>query len=274
MHGRHTVHSGRGAAPLAMAAAAAGNRSALVDYGRIEIGQRLVSWQPRRRSTNPQWIQALCRGPGVRRMLLTGNLQSWSSLCVLARQIKEATAGQYGQAVDWWTHRLHLLTRDLADYFAAQDERTGEVPPAWRQWLALALFDGHSGAPRGTRLDGWLAALFPHDAAGSPVHDRQHWHVAWELVPSGVDLLRLSLPDRELPVNMYSGFVGAQQLYRDTDDDAHHRDGASTLAGSREMLPKKHLGAASLGDLSQAHASLDDGTERALAPLVGWALDG
>ncbi|KAJ1734031.1 hypothetical protein LPJ61_001278 [Coemansia biformis] len=274
MNGRHTVHAGRGAAPLAMAAAAAGSRSTLVDYGRIEVGRRLVSWQPRRRSTNPQWVQALHHGPGIRQMLLAGNLQSWSSLCVLARQIKETTTGRYGRAIDWWTHRMHLLTRDLADYFAAQDERTGEVSPAWRQWLSLALFDGHSGVPAGTRLDGWLAALFPLDAEGDPIHERQRWYADWERVPSGVDLLRVSVPGRELPVNMYSGFVGTQQLYRDAHDGAHHRDGASTLAGSREQLPGKHAGAASLGDLSRAHASLDDDTERALAPLIGWALDG
>ncbi|KAJ2770455.1 hypothetical protein IWQ57_002654, partial [Coemansia nantahalensis] len=274
MHGRHTVHSGRGAAPLAMAAAAAGHQSELVDYGRIEVGQRLVSWQPRRRSTNPQWVQALGRGPGVRRMLLTGNLQSWSSLCVLARQVKDATAGLYGQAIDWWTHRMYLLTCDLADYFAAQDEHTGAVSPAWRRWLAMALFDGHSGAPRGTQLDGWLAALFPFAADGSAIHDRKRWHVEWQLVPSGVDLLRLSLPSHAQPVNMYSGFVGMQQLCRDSPDCANHCDGASTLAGSREQLPEKHVGAASAGELSQAHASLDDGSERALAPLVGWALDG
>ncbi|KAJ2325060.1 hypothetical protein IWW51_002977, partial [Coemansia sp. RSA 2702] len=56
VHARHTLHAGRGAAPLAMAAAAAGSREPrLVDYGRIAVGGRLVAWQPRRRRTNPQW---------------------------------------------------------------------------------------------------------------------------------------------------------------------------------------------------------------------------
>ncbi|KAJ2782317.1 hypothetical protein H4R18_002346 [Coemansia javaensis] len=244
MHGRHMVHGARGAAPLAMAAAAAGGGSAHVDYGRIEVGRRLVAWQPRRRSTNPQWVRALGSGPGVRRMRLAGSLQAWSSLCVLARQIKETLAARHDRAVSWWAHRVHLLVRDLADYFAAQDEATGDVPAAWRKWLALALFDGHSGAPRGACLDGWLSALFAADADARLIHDRHCWSVAWDLVPSGVDLLRISLPARDQPLNMYSGFVGTQQLCRDPNAAA-----AAAAAAAAEP-------------------------DRALAPLVGWALDG
>ncbi|KAJ2338940.1 hypothetical protein GGF43_006768, partial [Coemansia sp. RSA 2618] len=276
------------------------------------IGGRMVSWQPQRRSTNPAWIQEMCRRQaGIRGMMLTGTLQSWSGLCVLARQLKETYSGQFGREVDWWLHRVHLLARDLADYFAAQEESCGEMPAAWRDWLALALFDGHSGAPRGTRLDGWLVALFALDAHGAPVHERHRWWMEWDCVPAGIDLLRAS-PSADSPMlNVYSGFVGVQQLRHDPPASVAHaramdararnhsgtlqgedleaafglRDGASTLTGSQEQLV---VDALTQQDLHPAFTSLDAAPvdsappskvtvappARAIAPLIGWAIDG
>ncbi|KAJ2834015.1 hypothetical protein J3B01_004155 [Coemansia erecta] len=317
IHGRHTLHSGRGAAPLAMAAAAAGQRRNSVDYGHIEIGKRLVSWQPHRRSTNPKWMQEMCmRRAGIRNMTLTGTLQAWSGLCVLARQLKETFTGRFGRETDWWLHRVHLLACDLADYYAAQEETQGELPVAWRNWLSLALFDGHSGAPRGTRLDGWLVALFAQNAHGEPVHERHRWWIEWDCVPSGIDLLRAQSPDGSM-MNMYSGFVGVQQLRRSThartDQDPSHkvdpshtveartrnpsgtllgedleaafglRDGASTLTGSQEQMVVDALTGCDF-----AHTELDSVPSKskplpaipapvapkAIAPLIGWAVDG
>ncbi|KAJ2804711.1 hypothetical protein H4R20_002392 [Coemansia guatemalensis] len=282
MHDRHALHSGHGATPLAMAAAAAGPSSS-VAYGQIELGGRKVTWQATQRSTNPQWVDALARGPGVAGVELTGTLQTWSSLCVLVRQAKELYSRRYGSGVDWWLHRVHLLVRDLADCFAAQTE--GGLGAAWRQWLSLALFDGHSGGRRGERLDGWLVALFVADASGKFIHSQQQWWMDWERLPSGVDLLHLS------GINMYSGFVGVQQLRRRqrnqstvrnhsrtlTGEDLEAalgmgRDGASTLAGSQENLDLHQLQDATQHDLHAAFASLSE--HRAVAPLIGWALDG
>ncbi|KAJ2616689.1 hypothetical protein H4S08_000691 [Coemansia sp. RSA 1365] len=282
LHDRHALHSGHGATPLAMAAAAAGP-SAAVTHGQIELGGRKVTWQASQRSTNPQWVDALARGPGVAGVELTGTLQTWSSLCVLVRQAKELYSRHYGSGVDWWLHRVHLLVRDLADCFAAQTE--GGLGPAWQQWLALALFDGHSGGRRGERLDGWLAALFAADASGNLVHSQQQWWIDWKRLPSGVDLLQIS------GVNMYSGFVGVQQLRRRQRNQStlhNHsrtlmgedleaalgmgRDGASTLAGSHENLDIHQSHDITQHDLNIAFASLSD--QRAVAPLIGWALDG
>ncbi|KAJ2159941.1 hypothetical protein GGF46_002668 [Coemansia sp. RSA 552] len=309
LHDGHTLHSGRGAAPLAMAAAASGHQrkqAGAVDYGRIEIGQRFVSWQPRRRNTNPQWIAAMgSENSGILGMVLTGTLQAWSSLCVLARQLKESFSGKYGRAFDWWLHRVHLLARDLADYYAAQEETGGDLPDAWRQWLSLALFDGHSGAQRGARLDGWLVALFALDADGAPIHERHRWWVEWDRVPSGIDLLRSASPAAPAEMmNMYSGFVGVQVLRRSSalgssgprarnlsgtlqgeDLEAAFdmaRDGARTLTGSQEQLVVDAITGeaarvASQADLDAAFASLCEAEAtpvRAIAPLIGWALDG
>ncbi|KAJ2400060.1 hypothetical protein GGI23_002276 [Coemansia sp. RSA 2559] len=287
---RHLVYPGHGAAPVAMAAAASTTSSGAVQYGHIRVGGRRVAWQPRRRSTNPAWVQALKRDAGgVRGLCLTGSFQGWSSLCMLARQLKETYSGR-ARTFDWWLHRMHLLCCDLADYFAAQDEfAESGVPPAWQKWFSMALFDGHSGAPRGERMDGWLSALFAVDAFGESVHSKECWSMDWEAVPSGVDLLHM--PNSAL--NVYSGFVGVQQLCRDSypemhplrtrnqsstlhgedleaafglDPDASVRDRASTLHSSQHDLP--------------ATASHDDHNPTkppsapvALAPVIGWALD-
>ncbi|KAJ2847250.1 hypothetical protein IWW36_003948 [Coemansia brasiliensis] len=290
MNARHAVHGAHGAAPLAMAAAAAGS-SAAVAVGQIQVGRRLVGWQPQRRRTNPQWTRALASGRGVAGMALTGTLQTWSGLCVLARQLKESFSGSLGREIDWWLHRVYLLARDLADYFAAQQD--GAVPGEWRTWLGLALFDGHSGRPRGACLDGWLAALFALDAHGRPVHSRHCWALGWDCVPSGIDLLRVS-PAGDF-MNLYSGFVGVQVLrfdapgpQRDISRSVHSedalRDAQSTLAGSREqLLPDDSSAFASQRDLEAAFASIGSSHSaapaagpppRAIAPLIGWALDG
>ncbi|KAI9470343.1 hypothetical protein LPJ78_003737 [Coemansia sp. RSA 989] len=283
MNARHAVHGAHGAAPLAMAAAAAGS-SAAVAVGQIQVGRRLVGWRPQRRRTNPQWTRAIAAGRGVAGMALAGTLQTWSGLCVLARQLKETFSGSLGREIDWWLHRVYLLARDLADYFAAQQD--GNVPDEWLKWLGLALFDGHSGRPRGACLDGWLAALFALDANGTPVHSRHSWALDWDCVPSGIDLLRVS-PAGDV-MNLYSGFVGVQVLRLDMPSkqrDASHsarseeqRDAQSTLAGSREQLPEEGL--ASRRDLEAAFASIAQPAPagppppRAIAPLIGWALDG
>ncbi|KAJ2452123.1 hypothetical protein EV183_003170 [Coemansia sp. RSA 2336] len=283
MNARHAVHGAHGAAPLAMAAAAAGSSTA-VAVGQIQVGRRLVGWQPQRRRTNPQWTRAVAAGRGIAGMVLAGTLQTWSGLCVLARQLKETFSGTLGREIDWWLHRVYLLARDLADFFAVQQD--GNVPDEWHKWLSLALFDGHSGRPRGTCLDGWLAALFALDANGKPVHSRHSWAIDWDCVPSGIDLLRVS-PTGDF-MNLYSGFVGVQALRfdlsrkRDISQSVHsedQRDAQSTLAGSREQLPESGL--ASQRDLEAAFASIVQPAAapvgpppRAIAPLIGWALDG
>ncbi|KAJ2810107.1 hypothetical protein H4S07_002860 [Coemansia furcata] len=282
MYDRHELYAGRGAAPLAMAAAAAaaghGRVSAgRVEYGRIGSGVRSVAWQPQQRRTNPAWARAVANGMGVSGLRLTGSLQAWAALCVLTRQLKAVHSGR-ARAFDWWLHRMHLLSRDLADFCAAQDEPL--LPAARRRWLDSALFDGHSGAPRGARLDGWLAALFPMDARGEPIHEQDRWWVDWDNVPSGVDLLRASVagsahapPPPDSWLNLYSGFVGVQQLSRDCPRSRGHtrtlqgdeldaalgitRDHATTLVDDQE--PAK----------SDAFAH----DARAIAPLVGWAMD-
>ncbi|KAJ1646926.1 hypothetical protein LPJ64_001670 [Coemansia asiatica] len=303
MYDRHSVYSSRGAAPLAMAAAVAGtsseNSKALfsgrVERGRLTHQGRSVAWQPQHRQTNPEWVKALASGRGIRGLSLTGSLQAWSSLCALSRQLKESYAGR-SRAFDWWLHRVHLLCRDLADYFASQDDfYVSGVPETWQKWFNMALFDGHSGAPRGTRLDGWLGALFSVDANGQAVHSQKRWWIEWELVPSGVDLLRVSV-DRDTPlwVNLFSGFVGVQQLGRDVArsraqsrtlqgedlEDAFgiQRECAKTLTESQEDLTKELLNKKSevppVRALKQAYATLvKEPSNKAIAPLIGWALD-
>ncbi|KAJ1986979.1 hypothetical protein GGI25_006061 [Coemansia spiralis] len=286
INGRHLVYPSHGAAPVTMAAAVAGHHGA-VKYGHISIGGRAVSWQPRRRSTNPAWIQALASGPGVRGLCLTGSLQGWSSLCMLARQLKETYAGR-SRTFDWWLHRMHLLCCDLADYFAAQEEFAEHgVPREWQQWFSMALFDGHSGAPRGSRMDGWLSALFALDAHGMALHQKERWWMEWEAVPSGVDLLRV--PHGAQTLNMYSGFVGVQQLCRDVgplrsrnqsrtlqgeDLEAAFglaRDRASTL---NSTASRDHTAVANELDLDAAPEPLQaEAPGIALAPVIGWALD-
>ncbi|KAJ2862501.1 hypothetical protein GGH94_004230 [Coemansia aciculifera] len=288
MYDRHELYAGRGAAPLAMAAAAAGHsrgstRSAgRVEYGRIGSGSRSVTWQPQQRRTNPAWASAVAAGAGVSGLKLAGSLQAWAALCVLTRQLKALHAGR-SRAFDWWLHRVHLLSRDLADYFAAQDEfaPNAPLPKARRRWLDSALFDGHSGAPRGARLDGWLAALFPLDANAEPIHEQDRWWVDWEAVPSGIDLLRASVggsahtpPPPDSWLNLYSGFVGVQQLSRDT---------YSRSRGHTRTLQGDDLDAA-LGITRDHATTLVDDQEpvkattlthdaRAIAPLIGWAMD-
>ncbi|KAJ2722726.1 hypothetical protein GGI07_003132 [Coemansia sp. Benny D115] len=336
---RHTLHGSRGAAPLAMAAAAAGH---IRQTGRSQVllgrpssnKQRVVQ-----RQTNPAWMEALARGPGIQGMTLTGSLQSWAALCVLSQQLKETYTGQRSRGFDWWLHRQHLLCRDLADYYAAQEEfiQTGSVPKVWTEWLALALFDGHSGAPRGTRMDGWLGALFAVDCVGMPVHERERWWIEWEDVPSGIDLVRVKHGSGGW-VNLYSGFVGIQQLVNDPvrsraetgtllgddleaafglypttngqsavntarrksaaaaaaaggdGDGVGVRDCADTLTASREE-PMMTQGSASPRassvserDLNRAYCMATGQPlpasperppplQRAMAPLIGWALD-
>ncbi|KAJ2055916.1 hypothetical protein GGI08_003993 [Coemansia sp. S2] len=288
MYDRHELYAGRGAAPLTMAAAAAGHgrgstRSAgRVEYGRIGSGSRSVAWQPQQRRTNPAWASAVAAGAGVSGLKLAGSLQAWAALCVLTRQLKALHAGK-SRAFDWWLHRVHLLSRDLADYFAAQDEFTpnAPLPKARRRWLDSALFDGHSGAPRGARLDGWLAALFPLDANSEPIHEQDRWWVDWEAVPSGVDLLRASVggsahtpPPPDSWLNLYSGFVGVQQLSRES---------CSRSRGHTRTLQGDDLDAA-LGITRDHATTLVDDQEpaknttfandvRAIAPLIGWAMD-
>ncbi|KAJ1664979.1 hypothetical protein IW140_002778 [Coemansia sp. RSA 1813] len=296
---RHLVYPGHGAAPVAMAAAASATGNGAVQYGYIRVGGRRVAWQPRKRSTNPAWVQALKRNAGgVRGLCLTGSFQGWSSLCMLARQLKETYTGR-ARTFDWWLHRMHLLCCDLADYFAAQDEFVESgVPPAWQKWFSMALFDGHSGAPRGERMDGWLSALFAVDAFGEPVHSKERWSMDWEAVPSGVDLLHM--PNNAL--NVYSGFVGVQQLCRDSypdvhplrtrkqsstlhgedleaafglDPDASMRDRASTLHSSQHDLPvsASHDKHSSAKSSSSSAAASSSPAAVALAPVIGWALD-
>ncbi|KAJ2525213.1 hypothetical protein GGI11_000247 [Coemansia sp. RSA 2049] len=313
-YARHLVYAGRGAAPVAMAAAAAAaapaTRDGAVQSGHICVGGRRVAWQPRRRSTNPAWVQTLRReGGGVRGLCLAGSLQGWSGLCVLARQLKETYAGR-ARTFDWWLHRVHLLCSDLADYYAAQDEfAESGVPAAWQRWFSTALFDGHSGAPRGERMDGWLSALFAVDAFGEPVHSKERWAMDWEAVPSGVDLLHL--PRGAL--NLYSGFVGVQELRRDsstpsssaspssakTDPAAfplRTRDQSATLRSEDDV---DTAAASAVSDFDAAGASIRDrsstlrnslhdlpasvpqegaGSKKrsasmAVAPVIGWALD-
>ncbi|KAJ2745778.1 hypothetical protein GGI20_001895 [Coemansia sp. BCRC 34301] len=252
MSDRHALYGGRGAAPVAMAAAAAGHGRG-VEYGQIGVGSRSVAWQPHQRQTNPAWTTAVAGGAGVRSLRLAGSLQAWAALCVLTRQIKAMHSGR-SRGFDWWLHRVHLLSRDLADYFAAQDEFTGDLPGAWRRWLDSALFDGHSGPPRGARLDGWLAALFPLDAHGAAIHKQDRWWVDWDAVPAGVDLLRASVAGSW--ANLYSGFVGVQQLSR---EGSRRRDHAATLVDDDKSAPAKPR-------------SESDNT-RAIAPLIGWAMD-
>ncbi|KAJ2906580.1 hypothetical protein GGI21_004023 [Coemansia aciculifera] len=252
---RHALYNGRGAAPLAMAAAAAGS-GAGVEYGRIGRGGRTVAWQPQLRRTNPAWVSAVSNGVGVSGLRLAGSLQAWAALCVLTRQLKALYSGR-SSACDWWLHRVHLLSRDLADYYAAQDDDAGgELSTAWRKWIEQALFDGHSGPPRGARLDGWLAALFPIDADAEFIHGQDRWWVDWDKVPCGVDLLRVDVGsvDQHRWLNLYSGFVGVQQLSQRSGGGAVVRDHAKTLVD--DVLPE--------------HTS---DRERAIAPLVGWALD-
>ncbi|KAJ1721920.1 hypothetical protein LPJ53_003609 [Coemansia erecta] len=275
VHERHAVHSGRGAAPLAMAAAAAAGGSssnsvpgAAVERGCVYHGGRALAWQPQRRQTNPAWVAGLGGGPGVRGLALTGTLAGWSSLCALSRQLKDAYSGRL-RAFDWWLHRVHLLCRDLADYFAAQDEFDASgVPEAWRKWVGMALFDGHSGGKRGVRMDGWLGALFSVDCHGAPVHSRVRWAVEWEALPSGVDLL--SLGGRR--VNLFSGFVGVQMLERDSAALAAaagvRREAARTLTPSQEDLAVDEALLAAVYD-----GLVMPPSNRAFAPLVGWALD-
>ncbi|KAJ2658252.1 hypothetical protein IWW48_004108 [Coemansia sp. RSA 1200] len=309
-YARHPVYAGRGAAPVAMAAAAAAaapaTRDGAVQSGHICVGGRRVAWQPRRRSTNPAWVQTLRReGGGVRGLCLAGSLQGWSGLCVLARQLKETYAGR-ARTFDWWLHRVHLLCSDLADYYAAQDEfAEAGVPAAWQHWFSTALFDGHSGAPRGERMDGWLSALFAVDAFGEPVHSKERWAMDWEAVPSGVDLLHL--PKGAL--NLYSGFVGVQELRRDSSSSSspsssktdaaafplRTRDQSATLRSEDDV----DTAAAAVSDHDAASASIRDrsstlrnslhdlpasvpqegagsrkrSASMAVAPVIGWALD-
>ncbi|KAJ2788293.1 hypothetical protein GGI15_000098 [Coemansia interrupta] len=215
-----------------------------------------TGWQ-----TNPVWVTGLSSGPGVRGLTLTGTLAGWSSLCALLQQLKDAYTGRLW-AFDWWLHRVHLLCRDLADYFAAQDEfDTGGVPDAWQTWVRMALFDGHSGGKKGVRLDGWLGALFSVDCQGAPVHSRVRWAVEWEALPSGVDLLSLG----GCSTNLFSGFVGVQTLER--DNTMVRREAARTLTPSQEDLAVDEALLAAVYD-----GLVMPPSNRAFAPLVGWAL--
>ncbi|KAJ2589645.1 hypothetical protein H4R99_007390 [Coemansia sp. RSA 1722] len=308
MYDRHSIHTSRGAAPLAMAAAVAGTapgdsaskRRGCVERGRLAHQGRSVAWQPQHRQTNPEWVRALASGRGVRGLSLTGSLQAWSSLCALSRQLKDAYSGR-DRAFDWWLHRVYLLCRDLADYYASQDDfYASGVPDSWRQWFNMALFDGHSGAPRGTRLDGWLGALFSVDASGQKVHSQKRWWIEWELVPSGVDLLRVAVDHENVHakmtrswVNLFSGFVGVQQLGRSVvrsraqsrtlqgedleDAFGIQRECAKTLTPSQEDLTQallKKPDNVPVKDLQEAYASLaPEPSNKAIAPLLGWALD-
>ncbi|KAJ2580636.1 hypothetical protein GGH95_002486, partial [Coemansia sp. RSA 1836] len=287
MYDRHALYAGRGAAPIAMAAAAVGHGrpDGRVEYGRIGAGARSVAWQPQQRRTNPAWSAAVATGAGVRELRLAGSLQAWAALCVLTRQLKAMHSGKRSREFDWWLHRVHLLSRDMADYFAAQSEfpPNGPVPNAWRRWVDSALFDGHSGPPRGARLDGWLAALFPLDAHSEPIHKQDSWWVDWDAVPSGVDLLRASVDGSAMPVppdswlNLYSGFVGVQQLSRENTAAVRSRGHTRTLQG--EELD------AALGITRDHSTTLVEDQEpdsaknrfaddaRAIAPLIGWAMD-
>ncbi|KAJ2378977.1 hypothetical protein GGI05_006659, partial [Coemansia sp. RSA 2603] len=265
---RHAVHAGRGAAPLAMAAAAAAAKGGVVERGRVYHGGRALGWQPQQRQTNPAWVSGLHGGPGVRGLRLLGTLAGWSSVCALTRQLKDAYSGRR-RAFDWWLHRVHLLCSDLADYYAAQDEfASGGVPDAWRAWVRMALFDGHSGGRHGERLDGWLGALFAVDCHGVPVHSRARWCVEWHALPSGVDLLSLG----RRRVNLFSGFVGVQALARDMGEqrlvDRRRREPARTLTPSQELLAVDEALLAAVYDGLVAPPSAT-----AYAPLVGWALD-
>ncbi|KAJ1937583.1 hypothetical protein GGF37_005149 [Kickxella alabastrina] len=274
VYGRHALHAGRGAAPLAMAAAAAGHRQPMgrrVEYGRMGSARPLASQRAGGRQASPQWMQALRRGPGCSGLTLAGSIQGWAALCVLVQQLKQQLGGR-ARSCDWWLHRVHLLCRDLADYFAAQGEfGDSGVPPAWARWVSMALFDGHSGAPPGDRLDGWLGTLFCVDAAGEPIHAEDRWWVRWEDVPSGIDLVRVAVGARQW-VNLYSGFVGVQALRRDA---VRSRGGTRTLLGEDlEAAFGIHQQPADLEtQLSRAYEQATAGGERAVAPLVGWALD-
>lgn len=295
---RHPLYCNRGAAPIAMAAATSGHRQntrlGSVDYGQIGTGAKSVSWQPNQRCTNPALLEAVAKGPGVKGMYLTGTIQSWSSLCMLTRQLKETYSG-HDRGYDWWLHRMHLLCRDLADYFVAQDEfETGTMPSERKLWLSMALFTpGQSKKPDARRLDGWLSALFPFDNTGKMIHERNRWWVDWDKIPCGVDLLRASVgAPQQLSanwVNLYSGFIGVQQLNRSNANKQHRsrgqtrtlhgeelegalgitqrqRDHAATLTNSREYPDLgQHLAA------NVAVRTVDD--DRAIAPLIGWALD-
>ncbi|KAJ2779278.1 hypothetical protein GGI15_003925 [Coemansia interrupta] len=130
----------------------------------------------------------------------------------------------------------------------------------------MALFDGHSGGKKGVRLDGWLGALFSVDCQGAPVHSRVRWAVEWEALPSGVDFL--SLGGRS--TNLFSGFVGVQTLERDTvaAAAAMRREAARTLTPSQKDLAVDEALLAAVYD-----GLVMPPSNRAFAPLVGWALD-
>ncbi|KAJ2020314.1 hypothetical protein IWW57_005021 [Coemansia sp. S610] len=270
MYDRHELYSGRGAAPLAMAMAASGHchgSVGRVEYGRIGSGSRSIAWQPQLRRTNPAWAEAVAKGVGVSGLRLSGSLQAWAALCVVTRQLKAMYSGR-SLAFDWWLHRVHLLSRDMADYFAVQDE---PLPKARQRWLDSALFDGHSGAPLGARLDGWLAALFPMDAHGGTIHEQDRWWVDWEAMPSGVDLLRASAAPAGEWLNLYSGFVGVQQLGRDAGRSRGH---TRTLQGddldAALGITRDHA-TTLVEDQPPALKPVRD--DRAIAPLIGWAMD-
>ncbi|KAI8322720.1 hypothetical protein GQ54DRAFT_140765 [Martensiomyces pterosporus] len=225
MHGQHPMYSSSGAAPVAVAAAVAGHRTLPGGHGRVEhgvagFGSRPQVWRARRqRHKNSAWMRVLANSwdQGMRGMCLSGSIQSWSDLCMLTRQLKEVYTGH--AEFDWWLHRVHLLSRDLADYFAAQDEfaETHGVPTEeWQAWISRALFSTPSSASK-SRMDGWLTALFSVDARGDPVHSNESWGIDWDLVPTGVDLQRVAVESGASSGcwhNLYSGFVGMQQLSR------------------------------------------------------------
>ncbi|KAJ2489338.1 hypothetical protein IWW37_004075 [Coemansia sp. RSA 2050] len=272
MYDRHELYSGRGAAPLAMAMAASGHchgSVGRVEYGRIGSGSKSIAWQPQLRRTNPAWSEAVAKGVGVSGLKLNGSLQAWAALCVLTSQLKAMYLGR-SLAFDWWLHRVHLLSRDMADYFAAQDD-SAPLPKARQRWLDSALFDGHSGAPLGARLDGWLAALFPVDAHGETIHEQDKWWVDWEAMPSGVDLLRASAAPAGKWLNLYSGFVGVQQLGRDYSRSRGH---TRTLQGDdldvALGITRDHA-TTLVEDQAPAQTAVRDA--RAIAPLIGWAMD-
>ncbi|KAJ2009409.1 hypothetical protein GGI04_000485 [Coemansia thaxteri] len=244
---RHALYGNRGAAPVAMAAAAAGSRGRT----RCARGTR----------TNPAWVDAVARGPGARGLRLAGTQHAWAALCAATRQLKELYSA-HAPAFAWWLHRVHLLARDLADHFAAPDD------PARRAWLDAALADGHSGAPRGARLDGWLAALFPLDARGRLVHEQHRWALDWDCVPDGLDLLRLDLPRDDLPaVNLFSGFVGVQQLSHHHGLPAGH---SRTRTRTRTLIDSD---VADATEPAQPPPPPLPDAPRAMAPLIGWAMD-
>ncbi|KAJ1951774.1 hypothetical protein GGI12_006404 [Dipsacomyces acuminosporus] len=153
-------------------------------------------------------------------------------------------------------------------------------------------------------MDGWLTALFAVDADGQKVHGSEGWAIDWNQVPSGVDLQRVSSTSKsQCWNNLYSGFVGVQQLSRSTEHSrsrtlhgeelesalgiAHDR--SSTLTDSNDILGySRSDGQTGFTPRQRSATTYDPQTVptfgsadplefghnvHAIAPLIGWALD-